>query len=196
MPASRQWRLGGWLIAAVLSGCAPSMPPHTYLLGAPPDGRPIDRVLMGHSVVEVRPVIVPNFLDTRDIVIRTAAQEIAIDRQGQWADRLSVGIARALTGSLARLLDTMQVTSSPPVEPATWRVLVDVDGFDLGQGSRGLLSARWSIVRVGDGKVVDQQAVRLVTHPSGPGDEAAVVAMTGAIGELAGGIAASLRTAR
>lgn len=182
----------------VLGGCfSSSAPTASYVLGHPPDAQPVDQSQLGRPVVEIRPVRVPDFLDTRDILVRIGANQVRAEPDGRWAERLSIGIGRALAGALEHRLGDMAVTTTAPVTPSTWQVQVDVDTFEISLDGPCLFGARWSIVDGHDRTTpVRSQYVRFVIPPAGPGDAASVAAMTQAIDQLAGQIAPALQQVR
>ena len=101
-----------WLTAALaaLAGCAEPLR-RTYTLGSIGDGQSATRVESQMPVLEIRPVSVPDYLDTRDILIRQGPNEISASTTGRWAERLSFGIAHALAAALAKRLPQLAVTT-------------------------------------------------------------------------------------
>jgi uncharacterized lipoprotein YmbA len=176
-----------------LSGCIlSSPPPRIYILGNPASAEPVSRTETGRTVIEVKPVTVPDYQDTRDILVRTGANELVASSTGRWADRLSVGITRALTATLAQRLPNMSVTAAPSVTPATWQVVVDVDTFEIWEDGPCLLGASWSILRGQNRQPTTSDYVRFAINPSGHSDAAIAAAMTDAVIRLADQIAAAL----
>ncbi len=175
-----------------ISGCAATQPPRAYLLGHLTKIQAIDIRELGLPLVELKPVLVPDFLDTRDIVFRKGANELVVDPAGQWADRLSVGVRRAVGDALTLLLTGMDITAGRPDRAATWQVLIDVDLFELRADAPGAFGAKWTVVRASDQVVQRAEYTRLVVTPVDGGDDAAAAAMTKALDELANRIAAAL----
>jgi uncharacterized lipoprotein YmbA len=177
----------------VLSACAGPPPPRTYVLGNPADNRTDTRVETGRPVVEIRPVTVPDYLDSRDILTRRSANELVASTTGRWGERLSVGIARALAGDLARRLPNLVVTTVPPIEPASRQVLVDVVVFEVQPDGTCVLGARWTILGGGrERKIVRSEYNRFVVPAGSHNDADIAAAMTQAIDKLADGIAGAL----
>jgi hypothetical protein len=189
-----RWRAAA--VAAItllgLSGCLSSPPPRTYILGYPADAGPVTRTQTGRPVVEVKPVSVPDYQDTRDILVRTGVNELVASPTGRWGDRLSVGITRALTAALAKRLPNMDVTASPPVSPAAQQVVVDVDTFEIRDGGPCLLGARWSIVDRGGRRSTTSDYARFAVDANGRNDAHVAAAMTQAVDRLADRIASAL----
>jgi uncharacterized lipoprotein YmbA len=131
------------LVGVALCGCA-GPPKHDYVLGAPVAATSASTVQTALPVVQIERVRVPDYLDTRDILTRSDGEVVA-SQTGRWAERLSVGVRRALVASLATQLTGVVVTSGQPVEPPILRVLVDVTAFEATANRQVVLAARWTV---------------------------------------------------
>ena len=183
------------LLVTTLAGCGTSEPVRTsYVMGSDPRPQPVQSSLLGKPVVEVRPALLPDYLDTTDIITRKADGSVVASRTGRWGERLSVGMTQALALSLVARLPDLAGTSTRP-ENAPWRqVLVDVETFGVGPDGRSVLTAVWS-VRAGRGDVViAKQRTTLVEPVSAPDDAALVAAMSREADSLAALIAISVRS--
>jgi len=128
---------------AGLAGCGPRIVPRLFVIGAPAPPAPGIQVGRGPATIELKPVSVPDYLDTTDILHRTGPNELTASPTGQWGERLSLGLTDALVAALSRLLPQRVVTTRPVAAPA-WRIVVEIERIDIGAGVC-LLSARWSI---------------------------------------------------
>jgi len=185
------------LLAATLAGCGTSEPARTsYVLGSSPPPPPVQSSLLGQPVVEVRSVLLPDYLDTTDIVTRKADGSLVASRTGRWGERLSVGMTHALALSLAERLPDVTVTASRP-EDAPWRqVRVDVEAFGVGPDGTCVLTAEWTLRAVRDDVVIDKRRATFVERVSAANDVAVVAAMSREADALAGSVATSLRSPR
>lgn len=188
----------GALVAAalVLAACGTAgPPPATYVLGTPPAGAEGVQPLLGRPVVEVKPVLLPDYLDVSDILVRRAGNEVAPSRTGRWGERLSVGVTRTLAAGLSGRLPGLVVTTTAPVERPARQVVVDVETFEPRADGVVLLVARW---RVLDGAGRDTLAGERVSLPvplAASADAAVAAAMTGAVEGLAARVAEGIRRA-
>jgi uncharacterized lipoprotein YmbA len=93
----------------------------------------------------VRRVLVPDYLDTTDILLRDGPHEVQASTTARWAERLSAGLTSALTADLAALLppDSIVLETS---SRAQRQLLVNVEALDLWPDGRCVLAATWSIV--------------------------------------------------
>ncbi len=177
----------------LVTACATSGPPPVeYVLGtdqAPPSAvNPVK----GRQVVEVRPVRLPEYLDTRDLLVRKGSQLIP-SMSGQWAERLSVGMTRALALALSTKLPNAALFTTDPVQRPARQLLVDVTSFEARADQEVILTARWTFTDgAGRNSLLSQDTV-LVEPTGSTNDEAVVNAMNRAVEALASQIAASIK---
>ncbi len=144
----------------------------------------------GLPVVEVNRVQLPDYLDTTDILERRSNQLVP-SPTGRWGERLSVGMTRALTASLAARLPHLVVTATPLGRP-TRQILVDVAAFEPRPDHHVVLVARWTILDGATRQVLTAEQASLVEAIGGEGDDAIVAAMSRAVDDLAGRVAAGI----
>jgi uncharacterized protein len=177
---------------AVLAGCAVTPARRVYVLGDLGSLPPATRSDIGRPVLEIRSVLVPDYLDTRDILVRQGPNEVVASRTGAWGERLSLGIARALGAALTARLPGVVVTTSSPSLPARWQLLVDVNALELRPDGTCLLNASWTVLNRANGRVLASQTDSFTATTHNVGDEAMAGTVTAAIGQLAGRIAATV----
>ena len=180
------------LVAAILAMAACSLsgpPPTEYVLGTMPAATPAIVPNTGLPVIEVKRVQLPDYLDTTDILERKG-NELIPRATGRWGERLSVGMTRALTASLAARLPRMVVTATPPLERPARQVLVDVAAFEPREDHQVVLVARWTVAD--NRHVLVTEQVSLVEAIAGTDDRAVVTAMSRALDKLAERLAAGI----
>lgn len=183
--------LFGILLGVALSGCA-GPPKQEYVLGAATAPEPASIRQTALPIVQIERVLLPDYLDTRDILTRSGGRVVASE-SARWAERLSVGRTRALAASLATRLTGVVVTASQPVDPPVLRVLVDVTAFELTGDRQVILAARWTIIDgTGRKSLAAEQATWTEPVPAAGGDSAIVAAMSQALEKLANGISAGI----
>jgi uncharacterized lipoprotein YmbA len=177
----------------VLGACGSSGPPPAlYVLGAAPAAATTTAPQVGLPVVEVKPVGVPDYLDTTDLLIRHDSGQVVPSQVGRWGERLSAGVTRALAAALAARLPRMAVTATPPVERPARQVLVDVETFEARADGEVVLVARWSVTDGAARETLAAERVSLAGLVAGTGDPAVVAAMTRESEGLASQVAAGL----
>jgi uncharacterized lipoprotein YmbA len=187
--------LSGAAIFGVV-GCSMSGPPPAqYVLGPMPAATPTTLRQGGLPIVELKRVQLPDYLDTTDILERRGS-ELVPSSTGRWGERLSIGVNRALTASLAARLPRIVVTATPPVERPTWQILVDVAAFEARADHNVVLVAHWSIVDGAHRQIHSAEETSLVEPINGTGDNATVQAMSHALEDLAERLAGAIEKDR
>jgi uncharacterized lipoprotein YmbA len=143
--------------------------------------------------IELKTVTVPDYLDTTEILRRTASNEVVASLTGQWGERVSLGITRALTLDLARRLPNIVIESrAPAASQPPRRLLVDVERLEIGEDGRCTLVARWRVTSPTDKGRAEIRRGTFIDEATSDTDAAAVVAMSSVIDQLASQIAVTL----
>ncbi len=164
------------LVALALAGCtaAPALTVYTLLdepaTGgaalattdpAPPPGAP---------VIEVARVSLPDYLDSRDLVVRDGDLLRRSDT-GRWATRLSVAATDLITAQLAARRPDAWVTDQPQARPADYRLMIHVSRLDITSGGAGTLEADWEIAPRNASEAVIRRRTRFTMTGSVETDE-------------------------
>jgi uncharacterized protein len=158
-------------------------------LGAPSQAGAVAQ----HPVMQLQRVLIPDYLDTTDILLRVGAHEIHESATGRFGERLSLGVTHALRSDLASRLPLYTITLAQPAERPARQILVNVDAFDVWPTGRCVLVADWTILDANRRAVLSTDRGTFTTPAAGvnPGDGAIVTAMADAVGQLAGRIAST-----
>ena len=176
-------------LVGTAAGCAsPRSNFYTLNSAATPVGTRAD------TSVSVGPVSVPAVVDRPQIVVRLAANEVAIDEFHRWASPLPDAIARVVAENLAAMLGTSHVTvfSQPTAAGARYRVLVDVLRFESAPGEVAILDAVWTVRSTTDGST---RSGRTTASEPVPDREFATLAAahSRALGRLSEDLAGAIR---
>jgi uncharacterized lipoprotein YmbA len=178
----------------ILGGCGSYHLPKIYVLGEAAPATASVTVAGGAPIIELRPVQVPDYLDSTDIVRREGANQVVPSPGGRWGERLSVGITRDLVATLSRRLPGLTIETRGGYEPSR-RLLVSVERFEIASDGRCALAARWRLTSA-DGKgLAPSEEGAFVEMASSGSDADAAAAMTRAVDALAGQIAVTLTRA-
>jgi uncharacterized lipoprotein YmbA len=177
------------LIAALLAGCTSNPDQSVYVMPTPTSVP----VAPGIQTLKLQRVILPDYLDTTDLVTRTGQFGIKVSQTGRWGERLSKGMTRALAADLGHHLPGTIVTDGPAETPSA-QIVVTVSAFDV-TGATSVLAASWTVTRQGADHppVIHNSSFTVSVAPPG-GDLAVVAAMAETVAKLSDDIAATMRT--
>ena len=175
------------------SACGPNgPPPKVYVLSDGAAAEPAVESQLNKPTVEVRPVRVPDYLDTTDIVTRGAGGLIVPSESGRWGERFSIDLTRAVAAALARQLPRLAVTNSDRWTEPRWEVAIEVDAFDVRPSESSTLAATWSILDARHHRKLAAERVVLTYAGMFRTDAEVVAVMKRQVDELANRIATSL----
>jgi uncharacterized lipoprotein YmbA len=178
----------------VMAACISSPAPVIYVLSHAVDSTMETKPAPGGPVVQLQRVLVPDYLDTTDILERVGQYELKSSSTGQWGERLSLGITHALGSDLADRLPLDRVAFAHPGEKSGRQILVGVDRFDVWGDGHCMLMANWTILDGHSGTVLTEGRGNFATtavRSGRPGDGAVVAGMAAALGQLADRIASA-----
>jgi len=147
-------------------------------------------------VLRLERVLVPDYLDTTEILTRVGGHELQPSRTGTWGERLSLGITHALRADLAARLPAQIVVDTQPTDQAVRRIRVSVDTFDVWADGHCILSANWSLLEkdARDAVLTEHGAFTTAAASGGePGDSKVIAAMADAVSQLADSIASTVK---
>jgi len=200
-PVLSRWLGAVVLLSLLCGGCAPFGSGTTratsfYVLSSMQSSEPgvqpiarIDDVYLG-----VGPVEIPDYLNRKEIVLRSMTNEVVLSEFAQWAGPLRQDFTRVVAENLALLLETDKVVGFPwraPV-PIRYQIMIDLSRFDGQPGENALLRARW-IVLAEDGQSILHLQHSVIREPCESDDmNSLVAAKSRTIGTLSREIAAAI----
>jgi len=103
--------------------------------------------------VVLRPVLgvaatVPNYLDRREIIVRTGPHEVKAMEDERWAEDQSINTTRALTDNLATLLPSDDVIMLPSRlgQSIDYELRVDFSRFDIDIDGNIIMTGQWNVL--------------------------------------------------
>ena len=183
------------LLACVLAGCfglGPRIDRTRYFTLAPigsDEAAPASDLTLG-----LGPIVFPGYLDRMSVVRRTGANELAVSANDRWAEPLRDAFGTTLQQNLAVLLGTPRIAAYPWSRSVRPLLAVDVDVLHFEALAKGdaELAAVWHVVRVADGAVLVGRTSRIAEPASGSDTDAAVLALSQALGALSREIATAV----
>jgi uncharacterized lipoprotein YmbA len=183
------------VLNSVVAACISSPAPATYVLSHAVDFT-METGSASGSVVQLRRVLVPDYLDTTEILQRVGQYQLKSSSTGRWGERLSLGITHALGSDLAIRLPMYRMTFDHSAEKSVRQILVSVDRFDVWGDGHCVLTANWSILESHSGDASTEGRGNFVTTPvrsGNPSDGAVVAGMADAVSQLADSITLSVK---
>jgi uncharacterized lipoprotein YmbA len=95
--------------------------------------------------LEVRRILVPDYLDSTDILLRSDGDEVKASVTGRWGERLSLGLTDAVGADLAARMPQYLIVRDAVSKPQQ-QLLITITALDLWPSGRCVLAATWSIV--------------------------------------------------
>ncbi len=180
-------------LVSLLAGCASHPSRNIYVLNSAADSATSMGGDATAPVLQLERVLVPEYLDTTDILLRVGQHELQASSTGRWGERLSTGVSHALRTDLADRLPRDRVLLGRSADRSARRILVTVDSFDVWTDGHCVLRASWSVeaanraeARYGHGTFTAPVA------GGATGSDAAVVSsMANVVSQLADSIAAA-----
>ena len=100
------------VIAAIIAGCASSVPSRFYTLST--TSGPAMMPQADYSV-SVGPITIPSLVDRPQIVVRTGPNQVQVEEFERWASPLREDIGRVVVKNLIAMLGTTQINPVSPV---------------------------------------------------------------------------------
>jgi uncharacterized lipoprotein YmbA len=179
--------------ASIAAGCLSHREyRHIYSLDGAVDVPTQARAVAERPVMQLQRVLIPDYLDTTDILLRVGAHEIHESTTGRFGERLSLGITHALRSDLGSRLPLYTITLAQSAERPAREILVNVDAFEVWPTGRCVLVADWTALDV-DRRALSAADRGTFTTAAGAnaGDGAIVAAMANVVRQLADRIAST-----
>jgi len=179
-----------------LVACGTSQPTKYYLLSASaPDRAAVSAAR--ELTVGVGPIILPPYLDRREMVSRTSNNELGVAIYDQWAEPLSENFSRVLSEDLGRRLATDRIIRLPVkrslrnVLEMDYQVAIAVRSFEKMPDGNVVLTARWVIMDDDKNELVLRRS-EYRQAPAGDDYAAQAAAQSQALGRLGEEVAAAI----
>lgn len=124
----------------LLSACA-SAPVQFYTLA--PVAGPVATPPRNAAVVYVPRVVMPDYLDTQDILVRDDSRLLR-SSNGRWASRLSQSATDLIVARLSRDWPQAMVTAYAPVETPDSRLSITMERLDMTSDGKAVVLASWT----------------------------------------------------
>jgi uncharacterized lipoprotein YmbA len=147
--------------------------------------------------LEVRRILVPDYLDSTDILTRSGNEELKVSATGRWGERLSQGLTHAVGADLAARMPRVSIVQDGSTD-AQRQLRITINSLDLWPDGRCVLAASWSIVDPGSAIAVTTGSRTFETMNAGGSaavsDANLVDAIARTLGKLADSIVLDAQT--
>lgn len=170
----------------LIASCA-SPPLSLYTLT--PSDAPVAAVALSNRmlVIEIRRVVIPDYLDTQDILIRNGNM-LQRSPHGRWASRLSIEATRYLTGLLAARRPNALITDQLPVATPNDRIFITISNLDVTSAGLATLEADWTIVPKNPAQPIRRRRAQLTANGPVKTDQDVVILTQAVLTRLADAI--------
>ena len=185
------------ILCLAIIGCAASPPAQFYLLTPIPGAATLqcDDPSSPVAAVGVDPVLLADYLNRPQIMVRSEPNRIEPAEFHRWAGSLERAFGQVLIDNLGLLLATDKIVVYPSNSMAQhdYRVAVQVLQFDGGIDRQVTLQARWTISDHKNQKTVASCKMTVAEPVKGEGYQNLVLAMSEAAAQLSTHIALELK---
>jgi len=148
-------------------------------------------------VLVLGPVTIAAYLDRPQIVTRGSGREVKLSEFERWAGPLKDNVEAVIANNLSVLVPTERISVYPARLPpdVDLRIAVEVLRFDGSLGGEAVLEARWSLIFSDTDEPSLTKRSRFEQATGGPGYDAFVKALNGALEDLSREVAQEVRRA-
>ena len=135
----------------LLQACGTSQPTKYYLLSS---AGPVDGAasMQEDLVIGIGPIVMPEYLDRRQIVTRTRANELKVSTFHQWGEPLGQNFSRVVRENMSVMIPTDRIILLPvkrSIRKALildYQVTIGVSKFERDTNGEVVLNARWALL--------------------------------------------------
>ena len=144
----------------------------------------------------IGPITLPGYLDRQEIVTRVAQNQINLAENDRWAEPLEENFSRVLSQNVAALLRADRVNAYPwPIDKKpVYLVEVEVLRFEANTAQEVQLAARWTVRNSGKKDSLRYRETRLSRPVKARSPDAAVAALSEALGDFSREVAAAIES--
>ena len=139
----------------------------------------------------VGPIRLPGYLDREELVTRISQNRFAVSENDRWIEPLEENGVRVLMHNLAALLRPQRIVRYPwqSNQRPAYQIEVEILRFEPDAGQEVQLSARWAVIDADTKQTQVAKESQFARQVKTKSSEAAVAAMSEALGDLSREIA-------
>jgi uncharacterized lipoprotein YmbA len=161
-------------------------------------GQPGEQPMGGDLTVGLGPLKLPDYLNRTERAIRVGPNQLRYIEDDRWAEPIDANVARVLSQDLTARLGTARVLVLPTLQSArrTYDVPLEILRFESTANGNAELDARWGIKDGKTGEFLFTAETQIVEPATDSGTDAAVAALSRALGRWSDEIGAALTRVR
>ena len=170
---------------AIVGGCAGPIQTRYYALADETPGAVKTTASESRQRLAIGPVTLPEAVDRRQMVLRTAPDVYVISDANAWLSPLKSDLPRVIADEVARQMPSAQVAAytQHSGQDADFRVVIDVTRFESAPGESISLDATWA-VRDRSGSVLRESSGAYIVPVDAAGIPAVIAAHRTALAAL------------
>ncbi len=130
----------------LFSGCAASQAPTSYYTLSAPEDSNLSRSVSRAQTLLIEPVRLAEYLDVRELVVRTESHQISYLGSHHWGGSLGGMIRDLLMHDLQDQLSDYQVVVVPGTDRSVQRLLITIDHFEQDLDQSALVKGNWQLL--------------------------------------------------
>jgi uncharacterized lipoprotein YmbA len=150
----------------------------------------------GGISIGIGPIKFPGYLDREQLVTRVSQNRFQVAENDRWAEPLEENFTRVLLQDLTALIPTAHFVDYPwrLSERPEYQVVIDMVRFEPNANGHVELIARWLVREAATKQTTPVKETRLSVPANGRSTDAAVAALSGAVGDFSREIAQAVTT--
>lgn len=187
-----------WLTLSSCSALEPRADPSRFFTLTPlstfDQNRPQGRSDAPGVPIGIGPLKIPGYLDREQIVTRVSANRYQVAENDRWAEPIEENIQRVIVQNLTGLMPSAEFVDYPwrANERPKYQVQIELLRFEANGAASAECIARWSVRDTATKKVLAGKESRLSQSVNPSSTDAAVAALSAALGEFSRELAQAL----
>lgn len=187
-----------WLTFSGCSALEPKADPSRFFTLSPlstfDQNRPQGRSDALGVPIGIGPLKIPGYLDREQIVTRVSANRYQVAENDRWAEPIEDNIQRVIWQNLTGLMPSAEFVEYPwpASERPKYQVQIELLRFEANAAASAEFMARWSVRDTATKKILAGKESRLSQAVNPSSTDAAVAALSAALGEFSRELAQAL----
>ncbi|MFA5983038.1 MAG: PqiC family protein [Methylococcaceae bacterium] len=173
-------------IALAAQACAATPPTRFYVLETVSPLASTDPIKTQSPIIGIGPITIPTLLERKQIVNRTANNNVEFAEFDQWASPLKDNIVQVLRGNLSHLVPNKLFRAYPwaAFGGVDFRLVIEVTQFDAKTGELANLEANWTLINEKNHNIINNGVYKTEQRLNDSSYESMVSALNNLLAKL------------